>query len=104
VSKQAIELFFDGRSVLNITIDMVIGRPMLKHVSPDAQFLSDPQFKLSRTTSNAWTISPVNGVQNQTLVDGSALVSPMNLRNGMRIAVGNASKGIEKLPLIVKLG
>jgi hypothetical protein len=46
----------------------------------------------------------VNGVQNQTLVDGSALVSPMNLRNGMRIAVGNASKGIEKLPLIVKLG
>lgn len=104
VSKQAIELFFDGRSVLNITIDMPIGRPMLKHVSPDAQFLSDPQFKLSRTTSNVWTISPVNGVQNQTLVDGSALVAPMNLRNGMRIAVGNASKGIEKLPLIVKLG
>ena len=89
---------------MNLTIDMAIGRPMLKHVSPDAQFLSDPQFKLSRTAGNAWTISPVSGVQNQTLVDGNALTAPMNLRNGMRIAVGNASKGIEKLPLIVKLG
>ena len=103
-SAQTIELLSEGRSILKISIDMAIGRSMLKHVSPDAQFFSEPQFKLSRTPGNTWTISPVTGVQNQTLVDGSALAAPINLRNGMRISVGNASKGIEKLPLMVKLG
>ena len=104
VLARSVELLSAGESVLKISIDMAVGRPMLKHVSPDAQFFSDPQFKLSRGGDNAWTISPVAGAQNQTLVDGAALLAPLRLRDGMRIAVGNAAKGIEKLPLVVRLG
>ena len=98
-----VELFFVGHSVMKISIDMAIGRPMLKHVSPDAQFLSDPQFRLSRGPGGLWKIDTVPNVQNQTLVDGKALTAPMALYDGMRIAVGNAAKGIEKLPLVVRL-
>lgn len=89
--------------MVKISIDTKIGRPMLKHVSPDSQFFSDPQFRLYRDTGKTWMIGPADGIQNQTLVDGKTLTAPVVLRNGMRIAVGNESKGIEKLPLIVKL-
>lgn len=99
----AVELLFDGHSVMKISIDMAIGRPMLKHVSPDAQFFSDPQFKLSRGPGGVWKIDAVVNAQNQTLVDGKALTAPASLYNGMRISVGNAAKGIEKLPLVVRL-
>lgn len=103
-SAGGLELLFAGQPVVKISIDMKIGRPMLKHVSPDAQFFSDPQFKLYRDTGKTWMIGPADGIQNQTLVDGKTLTAPVVLRNGMRIAVGNESKGVEKLPLIVKLG
>lgn len=104
VSVPAVELLFEGKAAIKISIDMMIGRPMLKHLSPDAQFFSDPQFRLYRDAGKRWMIGPADGIQNQTLVNGQTLTAPLALRDGMRIAVGNASKGIEKLPLIVKLG
>ena len=99
----AIELTFEGRSALRMQIDTMVGRAMLKPIHDDAQFASEPQFRIHRDSARAWMVSPVASVQNQTLVDGVALTEPVALRDGMRLAVGNAAKGIEKLPLIVKL-
>jgi hypothetical protein len=48
-------------------------------------------------------VSPVAGAQNETLVDGARLSQPTRLRPGMRLAIGNSAKGIEKLPLVVQL-
>jgi hypothetical protein len=83
-------------------IDTTIGRELLKPISPDAQFASEAQFRIHRSPSKEWMVSPVPGAQNETLVDGVKLTAPTRLRAGMRIAIGNSAKGIEKLPLIVK--
>lgn len=98
-----VELLFEGKSVLKMRIETAVGRSMLKPVSPDAQFMESPQFKIHKLDGKAWAVSPVPGTPNETLLDGKKLTGPTELRDGMRIAVGNSAKGIEKLPLIVRL-
>lgn len=100
---RSVQLKFDGRTVLTMQIDTMIGKQLLKPISPDAQFASDAQFRIHRSASKEWVVTPVAGVQNETLVNGACLEAPIALRNGMRIAIGNSAKGIEKLPLIVQL-
>jgi hypothetical protein len=96
-------LLFEGKSVLKMRIETAVGRSMLKPVSPAAQFMESPQFKIHKLDGKAWAVSPVPGTPNETLLDGKKLTGPTELRDGMRIAVGNSAKGIEKLPLIVRL-
>jgi hypothetical protein len=48
-------------------------------------------------------VSPVAGTPNETIVDGARLSVPTPLRAGMRLAIGNSAKAIEKLPLVVRL-
>jgi serine/threonine protein kinase len=96
-----VELAFEGRPVLRMGIDTTVGRELLKPISPDAQFASDTQFRIHRSPSREWMVSPVAGARNETLIDGAKLLAPTRLRPGMRIAIGNEAKGIEKLPLVV---
>jgi len=98
-----VELMFEGKPVLKMRIETAVGRNMLKPVSPDAQFMESQQFKIHRVDGKAWAVSPIPGTPNETLVDGKKLTATTELRDGMRIAVGNSAKGIEKLPLVVRL-
>lgn len=100
---ETVELLFDGRPVLKMRIDTVVGRQMLKPISPDAQFANETQFRIHRSPAREWVVSPIAGAGNETLVDGARLLTATPLRDGMRIAVGNSAKGIEKLPLVVRL-
>lgn len=102
-ASNAIELLFDGRPVLKIGIDTTVGRELLKPISPDAQFAGESQFRIHRSAAKEWMVSPVPGAQNETLVDGARLSVPTPLRQGMRLTIGNSAKGIEKLPLVVRM-
>ncbi|HNU11214.1 MAG TPA: protein kinase [Rubrivivax sp.] len=102
-SADGVELTFEGRPVLRMRIDTIVGRELLKPISADAQFASESQFRIHRSPSKDWMVSPVAGAQNETLVDGARLAAPTRLRPGMRLAIGNSAKGIEKLPLVVQL-
>ena len=93
----------DGKVGLRIGIDTVVGRAMLKPLSADAQFFDEKQFRIYRAGSGEWMVEPLPGTPNETLLDGHKLVAMTALRNGMRLAVGNSAKGIEKLPLTVRL-
>jgi len=99
---EGVELEFEGRPVLKMGIDTTIGRELLKSISPDAQFASESQFRIHRSASKEWMVSPVAGTQNETLLNGERLAAPTRLRPGMRLAIGNSAKGIEKLPLVVR--
>jgi hypothetical protein len=90
------------RRVLAANIDTDVGRSLLKPYSEEAKYVSDPQFRLYRD-SGRWMVADVATAVNRTLVDGTALDAPRPLVNGMRIAVGNPAKGIEKMCLTVKL-
>ena len=76
---------------------------MLKPIHADAQFLADAQFRLQRSVGGEWTITQMPSTINETLVDGKKLEGTETLLNGMRIAVGNSAKGVEKLPLVVRI-
>jgi serine/threonine protein kinase len=97
-----IELSFEGRSVVSATVDAEFGKQNFKALHADAQFLSNPQFRL-RKQSDHWVIEHCIGATNETIVNGKKLASPEPVENGMRVAVGNSNKGIEKFPLMLKL-
>lgn len=98
-----VELLMGGRPVMSMRIDTMVGRAMLKPIGPDAQFAGDSQFRIHRSGSREWMVSPVAGTPNETIVDGARLSTPTQLRDGMRISIGNSAKGIEKLPMVVRL-
>ena len=64
--------------ILTVNIDTDVGRAHVKPHSPDAQFVSDPQFRLFRDGSR-WMVAHAPGAQNQTLVDGQPLSTPVAL-------------------------
>jgi serine/threonine protein kinase len=100
---QVVELMHDGKVGLRIGIDTVVGRAMLKPLSADALFFDEKQFRIYRAGSGEWMVEPLPGTPNETLLDGHKLVAMTPLRHGMQLAVGNSAKGIEKLPLTVRL-
>jgi eukaryotic-like serine/threonine-protein kinase len=103
LTKGQVELLFEGKPALRLQIETMVGRQMLKPVSPDAQYFADAQYRIHRGPSGGWMVTPMPGTRNETLVDGRRLEAGMPLRAGMRIAVGNSAKGIEKLPLVVRM-
>jgi serine/threonine protein kinase len=100
---QLVELMHDGKVGLRIGIDTVVGKPMLEPLSADAQFFDAKQFRIYRAGTGEWMVEPLPGTPNETMLDGHKLLTMTALRNGMRLAVGNSAKGIEKLPLTVRL-
>jgi hypothetical protein len=99
---QPVELLFDGRVVTRVGVDTRLGKREFKHLHLDATYLSDPQFRLYRSSAGEWWIEHQAGATNETIVDGAPLRTPRRVASGMIIAVGNSSKGIEKLPLSCK--
>lgn len=102
VSSKSVEIYFDGKKVTQATVEAEFGKQVFKSTHADAQFLSNPQFKL-RKQAGQWMIEHCDSATNETIVDGHKLAGAEPVRNGMRIAVGNSAKGVEKFPLILKL-
>jgi len=105
VSTAFVELWLDGRCITRVSTNSEIGRYTFKGIHDDYQFLPSSQFKLFRAaTSGAWMIEHCNGATNETIVDGHPLTAPIEIADGMHVAVGNSKKKIEKLPLTIYLG
>jgi hypothetical protein len=91
----------DGRT-LRIGVRTEIGKALLRPFGAESEFWDDRQCVLDRSTTRQWTLTPIAGTTNETLVNGAALSGPRPLRTGDRIAVGREAKGIAKLPLTVR--
>jgi len=97
-----LRLLHDGHVVATINTDSDLGKSYFRDVSPDAQFLSPKQFRVS-CQGDSWVLEHIVGATNETLFDGKPVNSPVPLSSGMTIAVGNSAKGIAKFPLQVEL-
>lgn len=95
-------IFFNGNEIYSIGTDSEIGKQQLKNTHEDAKFFSNPQFRLIKKAS-IWYIHRCETATNETIVNSIKLVEPIIINDGMIVAVGNSSKGIEKLPLTLKL-
>jgi hypothetical protein len=94
-----IELLFEDRVVFKATTEAMVGKVNFKNVSPDAIFLSDPQFRLYQALPGEWWIEHQGGAVNQTIADGASLKEARRIPTDTIITVGNSSKGISKFPL-----
>ena len=92
---RAIEIQLGNKRLTTVSTDATLGKMTFKALDTDAQFLSDAQFRIYRN-KGVWSIDHCAAATNQTLVNGTQLEAPLAIENGMRIAVGNAAKGIEK--------
>lgn len=95
-------VLFEGKQVESVSVDADMGKQTFKAMHADAQFLSNPQFRL-RKEGGQWMIEHCSTATNETIVNGHKLTTCEPVQDGMRIAVGNSAKGIEKFPLILKL-
>lgn len=99
-----LSLLVDGDRLTSIGVDSFIGKANFRQLSStsDARFLSDPQFELKKT-GDGWVIVHCKSATNETIVNGSKLEGEMLVRDGMVVAVGNSSKGIEKFPIVLQV-
>lgn len=91
----------DGRT-LKLRVRTELGKALLRPFGAEGDFWDDRQCVLDRSAGWPWTVSPLAGTTNETLVNGEALTAPRALRQGDRIAVGRQAKGIVKLPLTAR--
>jgi serine/threonine protein kinase len=98
----AVSLVFGGSVVATANVDAEFGKRSLAKVHADAQYLSNPQFRLVRDGSG-WAIEHCPGATNDTLLDGKKLESRTPVSSGMTVCVGNAAKGVAKLPLVLQV-
>ena len=101
-STEAIKLIINDQEALSIESDVEIGKQQLQSFHPEAHYYSDPQFRLFKTDAG-WNIEHDETAINETIVNGVKLTEPLLIADGMVISVGNAAKGIHKLPIILKL-
>jgi len=97
----AMSLVFEGRVVATANVDAEFGGRSLANVHGDVRYLSNPQFRLRRQEAG-WVIEHCHEATNDTLVDGRKLEGPLAVRPGMTVCVGNAAKGVTKLPLVLQ--
>ena len=102
VSSKSVEISFDGKKASQATVEGEFGKQTFKSIHADSQFLSNPQFKLLKQ-GGQWMIEHCPTATNETIVDGHKLSGAEPVRDGMRVAVGNSAKGVEKFPLVLKL-
>lgn len=100
--KQNIGIHFNGKLLTTVSVDSDFGKVNFKSVDPDAQFLSNPQFRLTRCSSG-WAIEHSSTATNETIVDGRKLTGSIPVKNNMCVSVGNSAKGIEKFSLMLTI-
>lgn len=98
----AISLLYGGEVVATANVDAEFGKRSLAKVHADSQYLSNPQFRLLREGSG-WAIEHCVGATNDTLVDGKKLDGRAPVASGMTVCVGNAAKGVAKLPIVLQV-
>lgn len=99
-----VELHYDDAKIAGCSIDTVFGHSHFRAIHEDAQFVGKKQFTIYKDRgSGNWAISHIPEATNETVVNHTSLESPVFLQDGMTIAVGNTSKGVEKFPLTVRL-
>ena len=97
-----ISLVYEGAVVATANVDAEFGKRSLAKVHADAQYLSNPQFRLVRE-GTGWAIEPCSGATNDTLLNGRKLEGRVPVASGMTVCVGNAAKGVAKLPIVLQL-
>jgi eukaryotic-like serine/threonine-protein kinase len=97
-----IELVSANGRILQIGVRTELGKAVVRQLGIDGEFWDNRQCVVERSPTRQWTVTPVAGSVNDTLVNGKTLAGPRPLLQGDVIAVGRQEKGVVKLPLTVR--
>ena len=95
----------DGQAIAMGLLKLDLNQAWAKRkLGEDGQFWDkNLQFSLEPRNQN-WLVIPNPSATNETMVDGVAIITEVILTDGMILSVGKQAKGIQKTPLIVRLG
>jgi len=95
----------DPSGLIIMRIKTVIGKTVCQKFSTDSRFWSNPQFTCEPPPKDEdyglWKVTPDPKATNATLLNGRAITSPQEVKDGDFLSVGNESKGVIKLPFLV---
>jgi hypothetical protein len=97
-----INIIYNNLTALTIREDTTLGKDNFKDLHADSRYYDDRQFKLFKSGSN-WKIEHCAGASLETIVNGIQLTEPKIVTNGMIVAVGYSGRGVEKLPITLRL-
>jgi len=102
VSKDSFSFTYKDKTIGPLRLGSKFGQTVLSKIHPDeARFVSSEQFEIIKNPDNTFSIKHDPSAKNATMINGVSITSPVVLRKGMRISVGNPDKKIEKAPFIV---
>lgn len=99
IVSERIELLGPNGRALRFGVRTELGKALARQFGPDGEYWDHRQCVLERQAGREWTLTPVAGAVNDTLVNGQTLTAARTLRQGDLIAVGRQAKGVIKLPL-----
>jgi serine/threonine protein kinase len=86
---------------LDLRVSTTVGRNLLARFGDDSKFAASEQYRLTRD-GDEWFLEHLAKTGNQTIVNGRAVDGRVRIGAGDRVAIGNASKGIEKVAVHVE--
>jgi len=98
----SIDLVAANGRALQIGVRTELGKAVVRKLGAEGEFWDTQQCVIERGPRLQWTVSPVAGSVNETLVNGKTLKGPLALTQGDVIAVGRQEKGLLKLPLTAR--
>lgn len=99
-----LELVSESGKTLMCGIRTEVGKYVCGQMGEDARFMAAVQFTVEPNSKGTeWVLTHSSDAKNQTLVNGGFNLGPTVLKEGDIVGVGNAAKGIVKLPMTVRL-
>lgn len=88
-----------------IKLSLVVGKKLLNEFAgEDAQFASEPQFRVSPNVLKEWVLETIKSAKNPTFINGSEPVEDQTvLQQGDIITIGSRKGNKDKMKLIVHL-
>ena len=86
-----------------IKLSLIIGKKLLaEFAGKDAQFASEPQFRVFPNPLKEWVLETVKGAKNPTFINGSEPIEDQTvLQQGDIISIGSKKGNEDKMKLMV---
>lgn len=87
---------------LQFGVRTTVGQRIVRSLGDDAKFWHEDQMVVE-PRGGEWFVLPNPSAQNETMLNGRAVVAPTQLRDGDVLGVGRESKNLVKLPFTVHI-
>ena len=100
VGKLTLQSVANPGQELTMSVSTKVGKHLCRTMGEDSKFMDTMQMELEKADSG-WQVKPNASAQNETLLNGSAVVGVQPLKEGDVLSVGREAKGVSKMEMRV---